>query len=140
MSGESEQYEGTQLAANANQLQLARGVACSAAGCVAGVLGLNWMSGFLLYCAVAVAMGFAMFAATGAVAARQKPVIERKSYIPSTITYFTQGLFPSLMVCPLCFFFSFDSFDCSSCLSSCGSCTQSFILFWALFANLVFVY
>ena len=103
MSGESEQYEGSQVAANASQLQLARGVACSAAGCVAGVLGLNWMCGFLLYCAVAVAMGFAMLSATGAVAAHQKPTVERKSYIPSTITYFTQGLFPSLMVCSLMF-------------------------------------
>ena len=107
MSGESEQYEGKQVAANANQLQLARGVACSVAGCVAGVLGLNWMYGFLLFCAVAVAMGFAMLAATGTVAARQSPPIERKSYIPSTFTFFTQGLFPSLMVCFFFFLFMF---------------------------------
>ena len=109
MSGGSEQFEGKQVAANANQLQLARGMACSAAGCVAGVLGLNWMYGFLLYCVVAVAMGFVMLIATRAVGAHQKPPIARHSYIPSTFTFFTQGLFPSLMVCS--FFHSF--FFCS---------------------------
>ena len=98
MSSDGEVYVSNIVATNTKQLQLARGLVCGFAGCVAGVLGFGWMGGFIMFACVSLLIGFIMLMAASINASREKPSVSRKSYIPSTWSYFTQGAMPCFMV------------------------------------------
>jgi len=92
MADNSEVYVTSAVSSNAKQLQLARGLVCAFAGCVAGVLGFGWMEGFLLFGGVSLFIGFIMMISVSFIAKRETPSVTMNSYIPSLISYFPINL------------------------------------------------
>ena len=99
MTADGDVYVANIASANSKQLQLARGLVCAFAGCIAGVLGFGWMEGFLLLFSVSFVIGVVMLIATTMKAKTENPSVTAQSYIPSKWSFFTQGAMPCVMVC-----------------------------------------